>query len=317
MKNLIFIFILSGLAFGQTSYYPGHGTGGGGVGTSTSGQVLTNTSNAVTGTSVVGPTATGGSIQLSNAPPPGSYCGFVGDSLTYGDHSSNPTATSYPAQIIGNSLGNNTSVPWTSSGMPWFAGCTFSNNFGINGATLSPTLTSDYATHVHPKSPAVTGAPGYLFLMIGANDIPITVNTVALVNTYFNTTMAGYVATVLADGWNLIVLTQTQEYGAGDPFLVEGYNDMIRTTTYPITPIPGVMQQVRQPIGVVDTFNALSNPNNPVYYFTDFLHLTDAGYRTIAETVNASMMAGGYLKKAGTPFKTTPWTGGGNSIIGP
>ena len=316
MKNLILFLMFSSLAFGQTSYYPGHGTGGG-VGTSTNGQILSNTSNAVTGVTVVGPTATGGDVQLSNAPPPGSYCGFVGDSLTYGYQSSNPTATSYPAQLIGASLGNSTSVAWTSAGMPWFAGCTFSNNFGITGATLSPTLTSDYTSHVHPKSPAVTGAPGYLFIMIGANDIPLTTNTVALVNTYYQTTMAGYIATILADGWNVIFLTQTQNYVEGDFFLVEGYNDMLKAGTYSFTPMAGVLQQARQPIAVVDTFNALNNPSDLTYFYTDNEHFTDAGYRVIAETVNATMMAGGSMKKAGTPWKSTPWTGGGNALIGP
>ena len=317
MKNLIFIFIFSSLAFGQTSYFPGHGTGGG-VGSSTTGQVLTNTSGSVTGTNLVGSTNTGVNAQTYNGPPPGSYCGFVGDSLTYGYLSTDHTTDSYPSQLIGNTTSDTTDVPWTSAGMSWFAGCTHANNFGITGAGLVTTLPTDYPTHVHPKSPAVTGMPGYLFVMIGANDIPGGVgNTVAAVNTYYNTTMASYVATVLADGWNLIFLTETQMYVAGDPFLVMGYNDLLKSGTYTFTPMPGVMQQARQPIAVVDTFNALTDPSNLTWYVTGNEHFTTAGYRVIAEAVNSTMQSGGNLRKAEEFFKTTPWTGGGNSVIAP
>ena len=312
-------FIVAGLCHCQTiSEWGAPTSSGSSVGTSTSGQVLINSGGTTAGIGVSGPTITGSNLQLSSGPPPGSYCSFVGDSLTYGYLSSNPATKSYPAQLIGNSLNDTTPAAWTSAGMSWFSGCTYSNNVGITGAGLVSTLPTDYPTHVHPHSPAVTGAPGYLFIMIGANDIPGGVgNTVAAVQTYHDTTLASYMTTVLGDGWNVVFLTETQMYVAGDPFLVMGYNDMLKATTYSFTPMAGVMQQARQPIAVVDTFNALTDPSNLNFYVAGNEHFTDAGYRAIAEAVNATMQAGGNALKAQTFFKSTPWTGGGNSVISP
>ena len=92
---------------------------------------------------------------------------------------------------------------------------------------------------------------------------------------------------------------------------------MLKSGTYTFTPMPGVMQQARQPIAVVDTFNALTDPSNLTWYVAGNEHFTTQGYRAIAEAVNSTMQSGGNLRKAEEFFKTTPWTGGGNSVIAP
>jgi lysophospholipase L1-like esterase len=189
-----------------------------------------------------------------------SHCVFVGDSLTSGYKAS--PGFDYPSQAMS---------------LPWFTNCTKSN-LGVPGWTIE-NITGDYTRHAHPLSPAVTGQVGYLFVMIGANNIgvdrkPVAADFQALVS-YWNT--------AIADGWRLVALTVTPNM-VTDPTYIEQFDDLIRSSTIPWR--------------IVDTYTAFGDPYNTTYYTPDQEHFNDAGYKAIAEAVNNQLMTGTPINKA-------------------
>jgi hypothetical protein len=144
--------------------------------------------------------------------------------------------------------------------LPAFAGHGTGTNLATGGWTVA-NIVSDYPTHVHPLSPAVTGKPGYLFVWIGFNDIYAST---AAATVYAN--LAAYWATAKADGWNLIAFTELKSNGGGAINTnIDQFADLVR----------GGSANYNNLVDIHDLFPDAFDLN---YFASNASHLNNTGY---------------------------------------
>lgn len=160
-------------------------------------------------------------------------------------------------------------------------------NFGIAGAT-SATLDADYATDIHPSSPAVTGNPGFLFIHTGSNDFQAGL-TLAQVEANLQTLWAD----AHVDGWTVVQYTNIPDGGfgtaeqAGILYQVQ-LNQWLIGQSHTATSATGAYWDK-----LIDVAQPLNNPWDPntviAVNLPDNYHLTDAGAKVAADFTNQAM----------------------------
>ena len=174
---------------------------------------------------------------------------FEGDSITSG--SNNTAGFDYPTLLMA---------------LPAFNGKGTKSNFAVASSFIS-TMVSRYAGNVYPLRPAATGAPAYLFVLCGTNNI----NTFTSADII--TALESYWTTAKADGFTVIAYTIT-------PQTFTGANELKR-------------QQINTAIRLSNTWDylvdtaALLPDMWDTSYYMDKLHPTDAGNRMIAREVES------------------------------
>lgn len=234
--------------------------------TCTAASGVTCTSVSATGWVALGglPSGTGVVVVTAGVPSallvPGvlnSTIAFAGDSLTIGfpGCTSSPCSTNYGnvAFTLPNIVGHGNGSPI----------------FDAAGGWTCPNLTSDYTATLHPVSPAVTGKNGYLFVMIGTNDIFVSGSSLSTVTSC----LSSYYTTAKADNWIVVALTvtPTTNGNTSDQTVWRQVNDWIKST--------GPENYY------IDTASLMPNPTNGSYYF-DSTHFQTGGYAIIAQAVN-------------------------------
>lgn len=195
----------------------------------------------------------GGLTPISNA-----NFVFDGDSLTAGSAPANG-ANSYPSQAgLLPSLATHGTVI----------------NTGVAGRTCEQISTA-YAAEVHPSSPAVTGKPGYFFLMCGTNNI--VADSVAAAYT----AIQGIWSQAKTDGFKVIAMTIPYASStSATNGKVDAYNGAIRGGGFPSSQFYDYL---------VDVNNFLPDPFDPLYFQSDHLHPTAAGNTILARRANDAL----------------------------
>ncbi len=159
-------------------------------------------------------------------------------------------------------------------------------NYGIAGAT-SATLDADYATDIHPSSPAVTGNPGFLFLHTGANDF-IAGLSLATVEANLQTLWAD----AHVDGWTVVQYTDLPWGGFGTSeqaglLFQAQLNQWIIGQSHTSSSATGEYWDK-----LIDVAQPLNNPfdaNMVIQSGADNFHNTDAGNKVAADFTNQAM----------------------------
>lgn len=160
-------------------------------------------------------------------------------------------------------------------------------NYGIAGAT-SATLDADYATDIHPSSPAVTGNPGFLFLHTGSNDFQAGLS-LATVEANLQTLWAD----AHGDGWTVVQYTNIPDGGfgtaeqAGILYQVQ-LNQWLLGQSRTATSATGQYWDK-----LIDVAQPLNNPWDANMVIAvglpDNYHLTDAGAKVAADYTNQAL----------------------------
>lgn len=183
---------------------------------------------------------------------------FDGDSITAGSAPANG-ANSYPSQA---------------AALPEIASRGTVSNVGVAGRTCEQ-ISAAYTAEVHPLSPAVTGKPGYFFLMCGTNNIVADSAAVAYA------ALQGIWSQAKADGFKVIAMTIP--YGSSTSATnvkVDAYNSAIRGGGFPSSNLYDYL---------IDVNNFLADPFDPLYFQSDHLHPTTFGNTVLARRANDAM----------------------------
>jgi len=180
-----------------------------------------------------------------------------GNSLTSGSHST--AGNDYPSVLFGN---------YPSS---WRTG-----NYGVSGQTLDDMVTNSYLL------PVKLGAlKGVLICWGGHNDFAAGVSVDSILQL-----TATYCAARQAEGWTVIVVTQLPSTYAGQPVGLEAmrtaYNDSLRAN-YPLW--ADAIIEIDQDSRIGDA----GDQDDTNYYYTDKIHLIDAGYAIVADSAQAEV----------------------------
>ena len=184
---------------------------------------------------------------------------FDGDSITYGTTLSSPSTQSFPAQA---------------ALLPAFAGHGTVHNIAVPGQTCAQVL-SGYSTNAHPLSPAVTGKPGYYFVLCGINDVYAATSAATIYST-----LQSIWADAAADGYK--VIAQTVMYvGFGGNYTeiqqIDALNALIRGT------VPSTFNYFQ------DDNQILPDPYDNNYFASDLVHPNLAGAATLARAINDTL----------------------------
>lgn len=199
------------------------------------------------------------SLFARNAAAPNSTvsCVFAGDSLTSG-------------------FGVAAGADWPSRLMlhPQFAGGVgVKYNTAVSGRLLS-NLVSGYATEVYPYRPTA-GERVYLFVWIGANDYPTSVNT-----TTWLASLNSYLAQARADGFTVVLFTIMRRGETS----ISGAREVDRGT-------------LNAGIRASTNYDILVEPDRAFHYqfggfwWQDYVHLNAAGYALLATHVGNCVAA--------------------------
>jgi hypothetical protein len=168
---------------------------------------------------------------------------------------------------------NNADYPAQLMTLPNFKSHGTGYNLGVAGWTIQLNL-NDYFGSVHPLSPAVTGKPGYLFVMMGVNDINVSNSSAATIESL----LTQYYQFAIQDGWVLIPETiLPAPFTAAQETVWQQVNTWIRSQS-------SVWNRL------IDT--ALFLPNNydtTFYYSGDTEHLINPGYGMLAHAISATL----------------------------
>jgi lysophospholipase L1-like esterase len=182
-----------------------------------------------------------------------------GNSLTFGTGSSNPTAESYPAQLVA-LLGTS----WAEA------------NYGVPGQSAE-LMNSDATTQIDP-----------LFDSQLPKNIVIAWEGIGSINNANDTAAQAYAAMTTyiqgrqAAGFKVIVLT-TMKWGtitAPKEVIRQAYNALVLANSAGADAVVDVASDSR-----------LSDPTNTTYFNGDTVHLTDAGYAVVAGLVRPAVLA--------------------------
>lgn len=181
--------------------------------------------------------------------------GFVGDSLTFGSFSTG--GGDYPTVMMGlpNVAVSNTKVVSAAPGRQ------------ISNASFN------YTAEMHPSSPIVTGKCGYIFVMIGINDV-INDSSAVTIEAQLTT----FWSVIKTDGWTLIPMTMT-------PTGESTARENVRIAVNSWISTQGSSWDL-----LLDTESVFTGPGilptNTLYYYTDQIHFINAGYSLIAYAAN-------------------------------
>lgn len=156
--------------------------------------------------------------------------------------------------------------------LPSFAGHGTGTNLGVAGWKIAD-IQGDYTGNVHPLSPAVTGKPGFLFVLIGTND-EYTPSNVA----FIKAGLIGYYQTARADGWKIVAYTIPPNSAT------PGLNTVRLQVNQWLRAQSGLWDRL------IDMDQQLSDPYNPMLYGSDNIHPTVGGDGLLARLDNQSLV---------------------------
>lgn len=153
-------------------------------------------------------------------------------------------------------------------------------SIGVGGQAVS-SMTTQLNQRVHPLRDGSN--KNTLFLFGGINDIVTQGDSVE--QTY--TDITGFCRNTVQSGWDTRVLTLIDYIGTTYDGTITGVNNLIRT---------GIGLSTGYYSGIADvgvpTEPRLSNSANATYYDSDQIHLTQAGYAVIANTIYSLFYSG-------------------------
>jgi lysophospholipase L1-like esterase len=227
-------------------------------------------------------TASSGSTALTVASATGIGIGelVIGAGIPPGDLITAISGTSITLSVATTAALSSTSVSFGNMDYPSQAmrraALTGNGNTGTNVGVpgwRTDQVIADYTTHVHPLSPAVTGKPGYLFVMMGTNDLLQEIGPVATTEA----NLLAYWRTALADGWNVTAMTILPSTWSGDQ-----WDQWIQINSF-------IRAQGAVWNHLIDWSEILPNNYDPTFFASDAIHPLNAGYSLMAQLVNTEV----------------------------